>query len=267
MGGSLPGRLSRAFPMTGSVRSAELANQTSNPTKASRKPTVVGKPESSRGTHPGTTRRKVVTHRAFARSLGMNVLEAVPEPEPSRREATLPGNGPRPLFEDLYRGSRDDLYSYVAGLLRDRAAAEDVTALAFERAFRKWDRFDPQRGSARGWLFGIARNAALDELRKRKREAPAFEPDGLEAPGPVAGASVPVEETVVAREQRALLLDALGTLAPADREIVALKFFGGLSNTEIAEATGYSSSNVGTRTDRAMSRLRKALASGKEVVR
>jgi len=197
----------------------------------------------------------------------MNVLEAVPEPDSSRRETTVPRNGPRPLFEDLYRGSRDDLYSYVAGLLRDRVAAEDVTALAFERAFRKWDKFDPQRGSARGWLFGIARNAALDELRKRKREAPAIESGGVDAPGQLASGSAPVEEKVVALEQRAALLDALGTLSPADREMVALKFFAGLGNTEIAEATGYSPTNVGTRLERAMKRLRSEFGSGKELAR
>lgn len=181
------------------------------------------------------------------------MLEAVPEPHSSPG----PKSGPRPLFEDLYRGSRDDLFSYVAGLLRDRVAAEDVTALAFERAFRKWERFDPRRGSARGWLFGIARNAALDELRKRKREVPAIEPGGLDAPGSVAGAA-PVEERVVALEQRTVLLTALGTLSPADREMVAMKFFAGLTNTEIAEATGYSPTNVGTRLNRAMKRLRSA---------
>jgi RNA polymerase sigma-70 factor (ECF subfamily) len=185
------------------------------------------------------------------------MLEAVPEPDSSLRDA--PRTGPRPLFEDLYRGSRDDLYAYVAGLLRDRVVAEDVTALAFERAFRKWDRFDPKRGSARGWLFGIARNAALDELRKRKREVPAIEPDGLEARGSVAGTSIPVEESVVAREQRADLFAALGTLSPADREMVALKFFAGLNNVEVAEATGYSPTNVGTRLSRAMTRLRSEL--------
>ena len=194
----------------------------------------------------------------FARSVGMNgMVEAVPEPVSSPG----PKTGPRPLFEDLYRGSRDDLYSYVAGLLRDRVAAEDVTALAFERAFRKWDKFDPRRGSARGWLFGIARNAALDELRKRKREEPMTEPGGLEAPGSVTG-------SVLEREQRATLLAALGTLSPGDREMVALKFFGGLSNTEIAEATAYSSTNVGTRLGRAMNKLRSVLDdSGEEVAR
>lgn len=189
------------------------------------------------------------------RSLGMSVLEAVPEPDSTSRKAESPRTGPRPLFEDLYRGNRDDLYSYVAGLLRDRVAAEDVTALAFERAFRKWDRFDPRRGSPRGWLFGIARNAALDELRKRRREFPAIEPGGLEAPGSVAG-------TVMEREQRADLMNALASLGAADREMVALKFFAGLSNTEIAEATGYSPTNVGTRINRAMKRLRSVLETG-----
>src|ERR1700758_2996354 len=74
-------------------------------------------------------------------------------------------------FEALYRASAADVYAYVATLLRDRAAAEDVTALAFERAYRRRRTFDRRRGEERAWLFGIARNAALDELRRRRRVA------------------------------------------------------------------------------------------------
>ena len=55
--------------------------------------------------------------------------------------------------------------------VRDRASAEDVTAQAFERAYRRRRLFDARRGSERAWVFGIARNAALDELRRRKRVA------------------------------------------------------------------------------------------------
>src|ERR1700719_1766022 len=85
--------------------------------------------------------------------------------------ATLPasGPGPREQFEALYRSSAADIYAYVASLLRDRAAAEDVTSLAFERAYRRRALFDIRRGSARAWLVTIARNAALDELRRRRR--------------------------------------------------------------------------------------------------
>src|ERR1700681_3486332 len=85
--------------------------------------------------------------------------------------AALPAGGPgaREQFEELYRSSAADVYAYVASLLRDRSAAEDVTSLAFERAFRRRALFDVHRGSARSWLFAIARNAALDELRRRRR--------------------------------------------------------------------------------------------------
>ena len=77
----------------------------------------------------------------------------------------------RAAFETLYRESRDDVFAYVAGLLRDRSAAEEVTSAAFEKAWRKRRQIDPERGSARAWLFGIARNAALDELRRLSRRA------------------------------------------------------------------------------------------------
>ena len=74
-------------------------------------------------------------------------------------------------FGDLYERTFDRVYAYVQSMLRDRAAAEDVTAQAFERAYRKRRSYRPRRGSAEAWLFGIARNAALDELRRRGRHA------------------------------------------------------------------------------------------------
>lgn len=181
-------------------------------------------------------------------------LEAVPDPAgaPGATGSSGPVPADPPDFEGLYRQSRDDLYSYVAGLLRDRSAAEDVTALAFERAFRKWHRFSPARGTARGWLFGIARNAALDELRKRRREVPLTRE-------PVAGdAAADAPERLEEMERREALDRALDTLTPADRELISLKFFAGLANVEIAETTGISATNVGTRIHRAMTRLRQA---------
>jgi len=97
----------------------------------------------------------------------------------------LPSEDARSRFEDLYRSSRDDVYAYVVTLLRDRTAAEDVTALAFERAFRRRRLFDARRGSERAWLFGIARNAALDELRRRGRTTALLaEPEDVESAGP-----------------------------------------------------------------------------------
>ncbi len=153
-------------------------------------------------------------------------------------------------FERLYRSSRDDVYAYAAGLLRDRAAAEDVTAAAFERAYRKRSRFDASRGSARAWLFGIARNTALDELRRRGRQAAL----GTE---PVDTASLPAPDDGRG-EMRLLLDEALARLEARERELIALKFFAGLSNAEIARVIGTSASNAGTRLHRTMDKLREA---------
>src|SRR3954462_11912354 len=86
-------------------------------------------------------------------------------------------------FDQLYRSSVAEVYAYVATLLGDRAAAEDVTAAAFERAWRKRRTFDAGRGSPGGGLWGSARNAALDERRRRKRVVAAppdsADPDAL----------------------------------------------------------------------------------------
>jgi RNA polymerase sigma-70 factor, ECF subfamily len=155
-------------------------------------------------------------------------------------------------FERLYRSSRDDLYAYVASLLRDGPAAEEVTATAFERAYRKRRHFDPERGEPRAWLFGIARNAALDELRRRGRHAElAAEPADLD------GAAV--ETGAEGAERRLALKAALAHLEPRERELIALKFFAGLGNAEIASVLGISESNAGTRLHRAVTKLREAL--------
>jgi RNA polymerase sigma-70 factor (ECF subfamily) len=154
-------------------------------------------------------------------------------------------------FDALYRAARDDVYAYVATLLRDRGAAEDVTALAFERAFRKRTSFDARRGSERSWLFGIARNAALDELRKRKRSA------SLEAD--VADVAAQPDEEADRALRRAAVRTALAALPPRERELIALKFHAGLDNAELAAVLGVSVSNAGTRLHRALTQLREIL--------
>lgn len=155
-------------------------------------------------------------------------------------------------FDALYRDARDDLYAYVATLLRDRAAAEDVTAAAFERAYRRRRGFDARRGSPRAWLFGIGRNAALDELRRRRRSAAlAAEPADLTAVAP--------EDEAEATFRRAAVRAALATLEPRDRELIGLRFHAGLDTAEVAAVLGIRESNAGTRLHRAMQKLRKAL--------
>ncbi len=139
----------------------------------------------------------------------------------------------------------------MATLLRDQAAAEDVTALAFERAYRRRRTFDRRRGEERAWLFGIARNAALDELRRRRRLATLVtEPAAVGEPAAEDHADVALRRTAVSA--------ALNSLSAREREIVALKFHGGLSGAELAQVLGVSESNAGTMLHRVMEKLRKA---------
>jgi len=162
-----------------------------------------------------------------------------------------PSNTAMQSFDALYRDSARDLYSYVRTLLRDDASAEDVTALAFERAYRRRASFEARRGSQRAWLFGIARNAALDELRRRRRSAPLI-------------ADLPDEQIRALDEQaeqslrRATVRVALDELPARERELIALKFHGGLTNAELAAVLGTSESNAGTRVHRAVKKLREA---------
>jgi len=159
----------------------------------------------------------------------------------------------RPIedFDGLYRRTFPRVYAYVASLVRDRSAAEEVTAQAYERAYRKRRSFRPRRGTVDAWLFGIARNAALDELRRRRRRADLeADPRDLEATAP--------DEHVEGAIRREAVRAALRRLEPRERELVALKFAGGLSNAEIARVLGLSESNAGTRLYRVLERLREA---------
>ena len=154
-------------------------------------------------------------------------------------------------LEGLYRASRDDVYAYVAALVRDRASAEEVTSAAFERALSRRSSYAPERGSPRAWLFGIARNAAYDELRRRRRSQPVAEPHehGRTDDDPTAEAAV----------RRAAIGQALARLDRDDRELVALRFEAGLPHAEVAQILGISESNAATRLSRVVARLREGM--------
>ena len=186
-----------------------------------------------------------MTDRASHRRSGVN--EAIAEPMVTLHAERSAGE----QFEALYQRTFPRVYAYVASMLRDRSAAEEVTAQAFERAYRKRASYRAGRGTPEAWLFGIARHAALDELRRLKRRAPLeADPEDLSAVAPEDHA-----EGVVRRET---VRAALATLDPRDRDLVALKFQAGLSNAEIGRVLAMSESNVGTKLHRTMEKLRRA---------
>jgi RNA polymerase sigma-70 factor, ECF subfamily len=185
-----------------------------------------------------------------------------PSDQPSSRPAAPPRRGAldSAAFDALFRECAADVHGYLISLLGDRAAAEDATALAFERLYRSRSSLDHRRGTPRAWLFAIARNAALDELRRRRRTSNY----GLGEDLADDRASGDALEDV---ERRASVRAALASLPLRERELVLLKFHGQLSNSELARALGISESNAGTRLHRALTRLREHCAeTGREEV-
>lgn len=154
-------------------------------------------------------------------------------------------------FETLYRDARDDVYSYLAYLVGDRSLAEELTADAFEHAYRKRDRFDAKRGNLRAWLFRVARNLAIDELRRKQRVTTLAFPDEMAATSDAAAQA----------DDRMMVAAALRGLQARDRELVALKFFAGLTNAEIAKVLRRSPASVGTNLHRAITKIRNEFES------
>jgi len=162
-------------------------------------------------------------------------------------------------FEDIYRHNLRPVYAYVAYRLSDTGAAEDVTARAFEKAWRAFAGFDPERASVSCWLFTIARNCVIDHLRLagRHQEAPLEEED-------LADAGATPEQQLVDSERNEALRRAVLALDERGRDVVALKFGGGMSNSEIADLLSLTPTNVSTILCRSLEKLKNQLKGGIE---
>ena len=153
----------------------------------------------------------------------------------------------RPSFRDVAELHLDDVYAYLVYLTRDRTVAEDLAVETFERALRRWRRYDPRRASARTWLCQLARTVALDhfraEERRRRREA-AFAPDEVEEGAFGEGLSPELEQ-------------ALARLSAAEREVVVLRVVLELDGAATARLLGISETACSTRLSRALQKLER----------
>jgi RNA polymerase sigma factor (sigma-70 family) len=165
----------------------------------------------------------------------------------------------RPRFADIYDEYVWSVYGFFGYRLPSRETVEDLTQLTFENALRAWDRYDPRRGSALSWLMAIARNVLIDHYRRGRpvRQEPIGQDD---AATEALGSQPPPEPLGVSPE----LERALATLAPREREVIALRFGGDLAGPEIAELTGLSLANVQQILSRSLRKLRAELERGEE---
>jgi len=154
---------------------------------------------------------------------------------------------------ELYDRYGRTAYGLALRILRDRALAEDAVQEAFLTVWRTASKFVPERGKASTWILTLAHRRAVDAVRREERRRA----DSLErAPEPsVEG----VDEDAWLRLQRERVQEALKRLPDAQREALELAYYGGLSQSELAERLGQPLGTIKSRMFGGLSRLRELL--------
>lgn len=142
-------------------------------------------------------------------------------------------------------------------IVGDRELAEEVLQDTFLRVWNAADTFRSSRGQVSGWLIGIARNRAIDMLRSRQHKTRLRERTPLPEPGEADSFGVADETEAIATRQA--VTDALSGLSMAQRQVVELAYYGGLSQSEIARQLGEPLGTIKSRTRVAMEHLRTNL--------
>jgi RNA polymerase sigma-70 factor, ECF subfamily len=143
--------------------------------------------------------------------------------------------GDSSALEQLYDRYGAVVYRVALRILKNRELAEDVVQEVFWRVWRRSASFANERGRVTQWLFGIAHNLCIDELRRmRARPAPVYE----DVEHPVIQQLIDEQSDVPALvwtiEQRRAIIEAMSELPAAQRQAITLAYFGGLSHQEIA---------------------------------
>ena len=191
------------------------------------------------------------------------VLEVGLKWAPTPRPATMPAMGGRQVsdsdlitriargdaeaFEDLYRRYSRSVFGLALRRLRDRERAEDAVQDTFTSIWRSARSYRPDRGAAAPWLYAVARNAIVDRARSTVDVA-AEAPD---EPSTEAGPAETAEAGWVAwRVHR-----AFAELPENERAVLELAYWGGMSQSEVAEFLGVPLGTVKTRTRSGLARL------------
>ena len=153
-------------------------------------------------------------------------------------------------MDDIFRRYSGPVYSVALRVLHDSGQAEDVLQEVFLQLWRNPEAFVQNRGSLGAWLVVVARNRAIDYLRRRK---PSDSVDDVVLASSVNVADEAERNTMMEKVRR-----VLAELPPEQRKTLELAYFEGLSHTEIASRTGDPLGTVKTRIRQALITLRKA---------
>ncbi len=159
-------------------------------------------------------------------------------------------------FALLYRRHHLSVFRFLRARTASEDEAAELTAVVFERALAAIGRYRPRGGGVIAWLFTIARNAAVDAERSRRRRRPV-----------VAAASEPrtepqdprlLEDSVLDRERMADLRARVDRLPAVQRDAIVLRYAGGLTAREMAGTLGKSEAATQKLLSRALAALRES---------
>jgi RNA polymerase sigma-70 factor (ECF subfamily) len=165
-------------------------------------------------------------------------------------------SGDREAFSRFYDQTAPRVFGLVRRILVDAAQAEEVTQDVFLEAWQTAARFDPDRGPAAAWLLTLAHRRAVDRVRSSQAARDRDLRTGIR------DLAVPVDDVAEAAEisaEHERVTDALGQLSPAQRECLALAYYGGFTQSEIAARLELPLGTVKTRLRDGMIRLRDLL--------
>ena len=163
------------------------------------------------------------------------------------------GDGDRGAFEVLYRRFVRPVFALALRRLGDRGRAEDATQETFASVWRSASSYQAERGPGAPWLYAVARNAIVDRIRGQVRAAVQVPETHGSDPGPEEQAE---SDWTAWQVQRALV-----ELPETERHVLELAYWGGLSQSQIADFLGIPLGTVKTRTRSGLSRLARLLES------
>ena len=168
------------------------------------------------------------------------------------------GHGDQAAFATLYDRTSPQVYGLVFKILDNREAAEEVTLDVYTQVWRQAHSYDETRGTPGGWLMTIARTRAIDRYRAGAAERGRLE--SLETVEFFASDGETPEQDLAGQERRRYVQQALKLLTAEQRQAIALVYFYGLSQSEIADKLKLPLGTVKTRIRLGMIKLREALA-------
>jgi RNA polymerase sigma-70 factor (ECF subfamily) len=157
------------------------------------------------------------------------------------------GAGDHEAFEELYRRFARPVLGLALRRLPDRGRAEEAAQETFAAIWRSAPTYRPERGPARPWLFAVARNAIVDQMRVRVEPTAEVPESRSDEPGP--------SEQAESGWVRLRIHRAVVELSEHERTLIELAYWSGLSQSEIATRLGVPLGTVKTRTRAALARL------------